>query len=95
MASVAQVNRTNHCYDFRPLGAMSSVHILQFPRADNDEGFVLIQVTCAGSKSLDLKLVGTEGEEPYMVKRECIRISSLFSLPLQASFPIFGLGSAN
>lgn len=42
------------------------MRVLRFPRSDDKAAFVLIQVTQKGSKPLDLKLVGTEGEEPYV-----------------------------
>ncbi|KAF4957364.1 hypothetical protein FSARC_11316 [Fusarium sarcochroum] len=44
----------------------SQTRVLRFPRSDDKSAFVLLQVTPKGSKRLDLKLVGTEGEEPYV-----------------------------
>ena len=44
----------------------SHARVLKFPRSDDKSSFVLLQATPKGSKQLDLKLVGTEGEEPYV-----------------------------
>ncbi|KAF4441914.1 hypothetical protein F53441_11874 [Fusarium austroafricanum] len=44
----------------------SQIRVLRFPRSDDNSAFVLLQVTPRGSKRLDLKLVGTEGEAPYV-----------------------------
>ncbi|KAK0705114.1 hypothetical protein B0H67DRAFT_371789 [Lasiosphaeris hirsuta] len=53
--------------------------IIRIPRtdADEDSAFILGQVTPAGSKPLNLKLVATEGEEPYVVKLRHDRIGEL------------------
>lgn len=45
---------------------MAQTRILRFARSDDKSAFVLVQVTPKGSKPLDLKLVGTEGEAPYV-----------------------------
>lgn len=44
--------------------------VLRIPQSESDEGFVLVQAQSKGTKLLDLKLVGTEGEAPYVAKRE-------------------------
>lgn len=49
---------------------MASSRVLRIPQSEVDGAFVLVQVTSSGSKALDLKLVATEGESPYVVKRE-------------------------
>ncbi|EFQ30016.1 hypothetical protein CGRA01v4_01101 [Colletotrichum graminicola] len=46
---------------------MTSAHILRFPRSESQGGFVIIQATPIRSKALDVKLVGTDGVEPYAV----------------------------
>lgn len=46
---------------------MAPTRILRFARTDDTSAFVLLQVTPKGSRALDLKLVGTEGEAPYTV----------------------------
>ncbi|KAF4999755.1 hypothetical protein FDECE_11410 [Fusarium decemcellulare] len=45
---------------------MAQAYVLRFARSDDKSAFVLVQVTPKGSKRLDLKLVGTEGEAPYV-----------------------------
>ena len=47
---------------------MTTTHVLRIPRTDEEQGFILVQVTSAGSRDLDIKLVATEGFAPYMVK---------------------------
>ena len=49
---------------------MATEHILYLPRSDNSEECVLVSVSSGGSSSLDLKLLATEGESPYIAKRE-------------------------
>ncbi|CAG7556696.1 unnamed protein product [Fusarium equiseti] len=56
---------------------MAPMHVLRFPRSDDTTAFVLLQVTSQGSKPLDLKLVGTEGEEPYVASLKHDRVMSL------------------
>ncbi|KAK3315146.1 hypothetical protein B0H66DRAFT_642421 [Apodospora peruviana] len=57
----------------------SSPQIIRIPRTDSGEdgSFILGQVTSAGSKPLNVKLVATEGEEPYVVKLKHDRIGDL------------------
>ena len=45
---------------------MAPTQVLKFSRSDDDSACVLIQATSKGSKPLDLKLVATEGEAPYV-----------------------------
>lgn len=45
---------------------MDEQHILRIPRSDDPENFVLINVRKTGKSALDLKLVATEGEDPYV-----------------------------
>lgn len=49
---------------------MATEHILYLPRSDNNEEYVLVSVSSGGSSSLDLKLLATEGECPYIATRE-------------------------
>ncbi|KXH48157.1 hypothetical protein CSIM01_08709 [Colletotrichum simmondsii] len=46
---------------------MASGHVLRFPRSDSEGAFVIVQATPTRSKALDVKLVGTDGVEPYAV----------------------------
>ncbi len=50
--------------------AMASSRVLRVPQSEVDGAFVLVQVSSSGSKTLDLKLVATEGEAPYVIKRQ-------------------------
>ncbi|POR34135.1 Uncharacterized protein TPAR_05641 [Tolypocladium paradoxum] len=56
---------------------MASTRVLKFPRSDDESKCVLIQVTPAGRKPLDLKLVATEGDEPYACVLKHDRVASL------------------
>ncbi|KAM0343716.1 hypothetical protein ACHAPU_008307 [Fusarium lateritium] len=56
---------------------MAPFSVLRFPRSDDKSAFVLVQVTSKGSKRLDLKLVGTEGEEPYVASLKHDRVVPL------------------
>ncbi|OHE99242.1 hypothetical protein CORC01_05523 [Colletotrichum orchidophilum] len=49
---------------------MASGHVLRFPRSDSEGAFVIVQATPIKSKALDVKLVGTDGVEPYAISRE-------------------------
>lgn len=40
-------------------------HVLRFSRSDRVGEFVLVNASPNGSKPLDLKLLATEGENPY------------------------------
>ena len=47
----------------------SASHILRVPRIDvDDESFALVRVSSDGISPLDLKLVATEGDHPYVGK---------------------------
>ncbi|KAI9863850.1 MAG: hypothetical protein M1813_003502 [Trichoglossum hirsutum] len=49
------------------LRSQSPPQVLRIPRVDaNDESFVLLHVSQVGSVPLDLELVATEGEHPYI-----------------------------
>jgi len=43
-----------------------NTRVVKFPRSDDESTSVLVQVTSSGRKALDLKLVATEGEAPYV-----------------------------
>jgi hypothetical protein len=60
---------------------MASSRVLRIPQSEADGAFVVVQVSSSGSKPLDLKLVGTEGEVPYVVKRK-----SLVQFPVKSFF---------
>lgn len=61
---------------------MAPSQVLRFARTDDDASFVLVQATAAGPRPLDLKLIGTEGDAPYVV--QCKSFSSSPSpFPLQ------------
>lgn len=53
---------------------MATSRVLKVPQSDDKE-FVLLQISSSGKKPLDLKLVGTEGEAPYVVKSRSLPIS--------------------
>lgn len=40
--------------------------VLRIPRSDDPTTFVLVHVSRSGKAPLDLKLVATEGESPYV-----------------------------
>ncbi|GJN84895.1 hypothetical protein PLIIFM63780_008459 [Purpureocillium lilacinum] len=54
-----------------------STRVVKFPRSDDESTSVLVQVTSSGRKALDLKLVATEGEAPYVCTLKHDRVSSL------------------
>ena len=45
---------------------MAEERILRIPRADVSAGPVLLSVTSNGPQPLDLKLIGTDGVEPFV-----------------------------
>ncbi len=49
---------------------MASEHVLRLPRSDSVGDYVLVNVTSNGSSPLDLKLLATEGESPYIAESE-------------------------
>ncbi len=58
---------------------MTTEHILRIPRSDSEGDFVLINITSNGKSALDLRLLATEGESPYITKSEPIASASLDS----------------
>ncbi|KAM3499342.1 hypothetical protein MY10362_007393 [Beauveria mimosiformis] len=56
---------------------MVTSSVLKVPQSDNDKEFVLLQASSSGKKPLDLKLIGTEGEAPYVVKIKHDRVPAL------------------
>jgi len=56
---------------------MATERILQVPRSDSEGNFILINVISNGKYPLDLKLLATEGESPYITTSEFITFSSL------------------
>ncbi|KAL6910410.1 hypothetical protein GGI43DRAFT_10466 [Trichoderma evansii] len=59
---------------------MATTRVIRLPRDDDESAHVLIQVASKGSKPLDVKLVGTEGEAPYVATLKHDRIAS-FQVP--------------
>ena len=45
---------------------MATEHILHLPRSDSREEYVLVNVSSGGPSPLDLQLLATEGECPYI-----------------------------
>lgn len=45
---------------------MATTRVIKLQRDDDESAHVLIQIAQKGSKPLDVKLVGTEGEAPYV-----------------------------
>ena len=55
---------------------MAFEHILRISRSDSEGDYVLINVTSKGNNPLDLKLLATEGEVPYIAESESALLSS-------------------
>ncbi|KAL7944399.1 hypothetical protein V8C42DRAFT_326686 [Trichoderma barbatum] len=55
---------------------MAASRVIKLPRDDDESAFALIQVIQKGSKPLDVKLVGTEGEAPYATTLKHDRVAS-------------------
>ena len=57
---------------------MASEHILRIARSDSEGDYVLVNVTSNGPQPLDVKLAGTEGDNPYITTREnsCVHFPS-------------------
>lgn len=49
---------------------MASEHVLRIPRTDSLGEYVLLNTSSCGSSPLDLKLLATEGTEPYVKTRK-------------------------
>lgn len=45
--------------------------VVRIPRSDNANEFVLVHISSSGKAALDLKLIATEGENPYVGSRTC------------------------
>ncbi|KAH0525344.1 hypothetical protein TsFJ059_007725 [Trichoderma semiorbis] len=56
---------------------MAASRVIKLPRDDDESTYALIQVVQKGSKPLDVKLVGTEGEAPYVTSLKHDRVASL------------------
>ncbi|KAL7922965.1 hypothetical protein ACQKWADRAFT_290852 [Trichoderma austrokoningii] len=56
---------------------MATTRVIKLPRDDDESGPILVQVAQKGSKPLDVKLVGTEGEAPYVATLKHDRVASL------------------
>lgn len=66
--------------------APTPTRVLRFARSDDTSSFVLLQVTPKGSRPLDLKLVGTEGEAPYVASCKSFHFPS--SRLMQCQIPV-------
>ncbi|KAH8704281.1 hypothetical protein BGW36DRAFT_371028 [Talaromyces proteolyticus] len=53
--------------------------VIRIPRSDEANAFALIYVASAGKEPLDLKLVATEGENPYVVSLKQSRLKDVRS----------------
>lgn len=49
---------------------MATEHILNLALSDSNEEHVLVNVSSGGPSPLDLKLLATEGESPYIATSE-------------------------
>lgn len=49
---------------------MSQVAVLRFPITGRENDFFILEVSPHGSKPLDAKLLGTEGEAVFVTKRK-------------------------
>lgn len=49
---------------------MSQVAVLRFPITGRENDFFILEVSPHGSKPLDVKLLGTEGEAVFVTKRK-------------------------
>lgn len=68
---------------------MAALRVLKVPQSDDDKQFVLLQASSSGKKPLDLKLIGTEGEAPYVVKsRSSLLSPNPKSLHLKLTNPV-------
>ncbi|KAL8682724.1 MAG: hypothetical protein Q9186_001235 [Xanthomendoza sp. 1 TL-2023] len=54
---------------------MASEHVLRLPRTDSPAEYVLLHTSSNGSSPLDLRLLATEGTEPYIKTLKHSRIS--------------------
>lgn len=63
--------------DYHELPFMATEHILYLHRSDSDSEHVLVNVSSGGPSPLDLKLLATEGESPYIATIRQSRISKL------------------
>lgn len=54
--------------------------ILRVPRSDDPAAYVLVHVLPTGSAALDLKLIATEGESPYVGSGAPLSVSVLYYL---------------
>lgn len=49
---------------------MKEQAVLRVPRTDDDDAYVLVQVTSKGTKGLDFDLAATDGSYPYVASRK-------------------------
>ncbi|KAM0325413.1 hypothetical protein ACHAQA_007399 [Verticillium albo-atrum] len=58
---------------------MAPAFVLRFPRSDEDGSFVLVNATQTRTKTLDLKLLGTDGLAPYVASLRHDRATALLA----------------
>ena len=54
---------------------MASEHILRIARSDSEGDFVLVNISSNGDRPLDVKLLATEGESPYITTSKLTNIN--------------------
>jgi hypothetical protein len=64
---------------------MRARHIIPVAAADSKKPIVVIEVTQTGSRPLDIRLVGSEGEYPYVATSKIVSISGSFQSLTRAS----------
>lgn len=61
--------------------------LVRIPRTDAEaDGFTVVQVSSTGRNPLDLKLIGTDGEDVYFVKGKVARGSTRPGGPWATNF---------
>ena len=56
---------------------MVTENVLCVPRSDSEGDYILVNATSNGPSPLDLRILATEGEAPYVAKRELRVLSNL------------------
>lgn len=59
-----------------------SEHILRIPRSDSEGDYIILNVTSNGPEPLDLKLVATEGDAPYITTSAAITSLNIYKCQL-------------
>src|SRR6267378_715713 len=72
--------------------------VLRIPRSDQPPSYVLVHVARSGAAVLDLKLVATEGENPYAVTSQLFQSFTILCrshIPLTNARQCASPGSSN